>query len=115
METGMWIDVSQDDRKLCELEKERQHEQFKQSICHSFLSDMPPLKHFIGWTPIKDYISRCKPFIPMQRSKPLIAQSVLSGDLMRAVEQMQLANLEHWKWIQKTLQIPKENIGYERK
>lgn len=26
--------------------------------------ELPPLKVFLGWTPMKEWISKCKPFVP---------------------------------------------------
>jgi len=111
-----WTDAISEDHISLALEAKREaYEFFKQSICHGFTKELPPLKHFLGWTPMKEFINRCKPFIPMERAKPFIAQSILSDDLIKAVEQIQLLHLEHLKWIQKTLMIPKDKIGHERR
>lgn len=104
-------EFAEDHIKIAMEVRNRQYEWLKQSICFSLLYELPPLKHFLGWTPMKEFISRCKPFIPMQRAQPFIAQSILSDDILKTVEQIQLMQLEHWKWIQKILQIPKDNIG----
>lgn len=90
---------------------------FMQQKCYEQAAIVPPLKVFLGWTPMKEFIGKLGPAkfgIGKSVIRVEIKQSVIPLALLELIHEMNLAQLKFQKLMNDTLGIPKGKEDDER-
>jgi len=86
---------------------------YAQQKCYEEASVIPPLKVFLGWTPMKEWIGKCEPFIPSPKIRWIYPVSYITSEVDRYLSEMNLSYVEFRKRCHEILGIPKGKEGDE--